>query len=150
MIYNFLFPTKPDNKNISVLLLTLRIVFGVLLMSHGIQKLCNFHELSNVFPDPIGLGSSVSLILAIFAEFLCSAAFVIGILYRLATIPMIFTMGVAFFVAHAHDSFSVKELAFVYFVVFIILYIVGPGKYSVDYAIGKELRRRKDQKNKIK
>lgn len=148
MIYNFLFPSKPDDKNISVLLLTFRIVFGVLLMSHGIQKLCNFHELSAVFPDPIGLGSNTSLILAIFAEFLCSAAFVIGLLYRLATIPMIFTMGVACFVAHAHDPFSVKELAFVYLVVFIIMYIAGPGKYSIDYVIGKELRRRKEQKNK--
>jgi putative oxidoreductase len=38
-----------------------RIVFGILLMNHGIQKWTNFQELSAVFPDPLGVGSPLSL-----------------------------------------------------------------------------------------
>lgn len=143
MIYDFLFPTKPDTTKTSVLLLISRIIFGVLLMSHGIQKLSNFQELSTVFPDPLGLGSSVSLSLAIFGELVCSIGFIIGFLYRLALIPMIFTMCIAFFVIHANDVFAVKELAFVYMEVFILMYIAGPGNISIDRLIGKELSRRK-------
>ena len=41
-IYKFLFPTKLDGTGVSLLLLAFRILFGVLLMSHGIQKLMNF------------------------------------------------------------------------------------------------------------
>lgn len=139
MIYSFLFPTKSNTTKVSLLLLAVRIIFGILLMNHGIQKWTNFQELSAVFPDPLGVGSPLSLGLAIFGELACSMAFIIGFLYRLAMIPMMFTMVVAFFVIHGNDPFATKELAFVYLVVFILMYIIGPGKFAVDRWIGKAL-----------
>lgn len=75
MLYRFLFPSKPSDNATSALLLIVRIVFGVLLMSHGIQKWSNFSEMSAVFPDPLGVGGSISLSLAIFGELFCSMAF---------------------------------------------------------------------------
>lgn len=145
MIYNFLFPTKPNSTKVSLYLLATRIIFGVLLMNHGIQKWSNFQELSIGFPDPLGIGSELSLSLAIFGELFCSMGFIVGFLYRLAMIPMIFTMVIAFFVIHANDVFAVKELAFIYLVVFILMYLAGPGKYSIDHFIGNELLRRKQK-----
>lgn len=97
MLKRLLFPAKPDGTATSAMLLIARIVFGILLMNHGIQKWTNFQELSAVFPDPLGVGSPLSLGLAIFGELACSMAFIIGFLYRLAMIPMVFTMAVAFF-----------------------------------------------------
>ncbi len=38
MIYDFLFPTKSNTTKVSLLLLAVRIIFGILLMNHGIQK----------------------------------------------------------------------------------------------------------------
>ncbi|WP_077154209.1 DoxX family protein [Bacteroides bouchesdurhonensis] len=143
MVYNFLFPTKPNTTKVSLFLLAVRIIFGILLMNHGIQKWSNFQELSMTFPDPLGIGSPLSLGLAIFGELVCSMGFIIGFLYRLAMIPMIFTMSVAFFVIHANDVFVVKELAFIYLVVFILMYIAGPGNFSIDYFIGNQLIKRK-------
>lgn len=96
VIYKFLFPSKPDGTAMSLLLLALRILFGVLLMSHGVQKWANFDAMSGSFPDPLEVGSQMSLILAIFGELVCSLAFIFGFLYRLAMIPMIFTMSMAF------------------------------------------------------
>ena len=148
MIYNLLFPTKPNTTKASLLLLAVRIIFGILLMNHGIQKWSNFQELSTAFPDPLGIGSPISLGLAIFGELVCSMAFIVGFLYRLAMIPMIFTMIVAFFIVHANDVFAVKEMAFIYLVVFIIMYIAGPGKFSIDHIIGYELKRRKSKSYK--
>ena len=142
MLKRFLFPVKPDGTFISVILLIGRVVFGVMLMNHGIDKWANYQELSAVFPDPLGIGSPLSLGLAIFGELACSMAFIIGFLYRLAMIPMIFTMCVAFFIVHADDPFAVKELAFVYLVVFVLMYIVGPGKFAVDRWISKSLFRK--------
>ena len=142
MLKLFLFPVKPDGTFISVILLIVRVVFGVMLMNHGIDKWANYQELSAVFPDPLGIGSPLSLGLAIFGELACSMAFIIGFLYRLAMIPMIFTMCVAFFIVHADDPFAVKELAFVYLVVFVLVYIVGPGKFAVDRWISKSLFRK--------
>lgn len=145
MIYNLLFPTRPNTTKVSLLLLAVRIIFGVLLMNHGVQKWSSFHELSMAFPDPLGIGSPLSLGLAIFGELVCSIGFIVGFLYRLAMIPMISTMAVAFFVIHANDVFAIKELAFVYLIVFVIMYIAGPGKYSIDHFIGNELLRKKQK-----
>ena len=128
VIYKFLFPSKPDGTAMSLLILALRILFGILLMSHGVQKWANYDVMSGSFPDPLGIGSQLSLVLAIF-----------GFLYRLAMLPMIFTMCIAFFVVHGSDPFAVKELAFIYLVVFILLYIAGPGKFSLDHFIAKAL-----------
>lgn len=57
MLKRFLFPTNPNGVFISVILLAVRIVFGILMMNHGIDKWANYQELSTVFPDPLGIGS---------------------------------------------------------------------------------------------
>lgn len=143
MIYRFLFPTKLNDTGVSFLLLAFRILFGILLMSHGLQKLMNFDTLAAVFPDPLGVGSHLSLTLAIFGELICSIGFVLGAFYRLAMIPMIFTMGVIYFIVLAGEPFSKRELPFIYLATFIILYIAGPGRYSFDHFIANALKKRK-------
>ena len=124
------------------------MIFGGLLFSHGIAKWSNFDTMSTMFPDPLGIGrggaplgvvSSASLSLAIFGEVICSLGFIVGAFYRLALIPMIFTMCIAFFVIHGADPFAVKELALVYLAIFVLMYIAGPGNYSVDRLIAKKI-----------
>lgn len=131
MIYNFLFP-KYDNNRLSGILLAVRIIFGGLLFYHGFTKIMALNALSFTFPDPLGIGAPTSLWLVIFAEVFCSLACIFGLLFRLSLLPIIFSMGVAFFVAHAGDPFAAKELSLVYLLVFIILYITGPGSYALD------------------
>ena len=139
MIYDFLFPTKSNTTKVSLLLLAVRIIFGILLMNHGIQKWSSFQELSTVFPDPLGIGSPLSLGLAIFGELVCSMAFIVGFLYRLAMIPMIFTMCVAFFAVHGGDPFAARELALAYLSVYVLMYATGPGLYAADTLIARHL-----------
>ncbi|MCK9628340.1 MAG: DoxX family protein [Bacteroidales bacterium] len=135
---NFILYSSPLKENAqSATLLLFRVAFAILLILHGWQKIQSYSVLSSVFPDPVGLGPQLSLTLAIGAEFFAGLFVIAGFLTRLALIPMIFTMGVAFFVTHAADAFQVKELAFVYMVAFVILFITGPGKFSVDNVIFK-------------
>ena len=68
---------------------------------------------------------------------LARAGFILGTFYRLCLIPMIFTMCIAFFVIHAGDPLTEKELSLMYLTLFILLFITGPGKYSVDGMIRK-------------
>lgn len=138
-ILKFLFPGGPRDSRSSWLLLVARIVFGVLLMSHGIAKLQNFEALSATFPDPLGVGSGVSLVLAVFGEVVCSAGFIVGLFYRLALIPMAFTMCVAFFAVHGGDPFAARELALVYLSVFALMYVAGPGRYAADTLIARRI-----------
>ena len=54
----------------------------------------------------------------------------------------IYDVCVAFFIVHGNDPFAVKELAFVYLVVFVLMYIIGPGKFAVDRWISQSLSRK--------
>ena len=119
----------------------LRFTKGILavgLNEQNLQKLEEFEQMSGGFPDPLGLGSALSLSLAIFGELVCSLALVVGVLSRLVLLPMIFTMCVAFFMAHG-GSMAEGELAFVYLVVFVLLFFAGPGRFSVDGWLAKKL-----------
>lgn len=75
-----------------------------------------------------------------FGEVVCAAGCVAGLLYRLALIPMVFTMCVAFFAVHGGDSFAARELALVYLVVFVLMYAAGPGRYAADTLIAQRIR----------
>lgn len=143
---SFLFPAYADtNRVYSVLLLVLRVLFGFLFLTHGYDKLMARSSLADLFADPFGVGSVLSFWLAVFAEVLCSFALMFGLLQRVVLIPMIFTMCTAFFIVHGADSFAVKELSFIYLIVFVVLYITGPGRYSFDAVIGNEIINREER-----
>ena len=134
-IRKILFPAAPSQLLSSSLLLTARIVIGLLFLSHGVAKWAAFESLAMTFPDPLGVGSTVSLLLVLFAEVLCSVGFILGAAYRLCLLPMIFTMLMAFFVIHAGDPFAVKETALMYLFTFVMMFIAGPGCFSLDYTL---------------
>ena len=103
----------------------------------------NFSILSDTYPSVFGLGSYMTLMLAIFTEFCCSLFLIFGLMIRVILIPMIISMAVAFF--DVHDAIiSEGELALIYFIMFIILYITGPGRYSVDYLIDMKAQKEKE------
>ena len=140
MLYDFIFPQHFRGKGVSFLILAVRVFFGVLFFVHGMDKMMNFNELMAGFPDVMGLGSYMSLMLAIFCEFCCSLFLIAGLLQRLILIPMIVSMGVAFF--DVHDAMlPAGELALIYMVVFFILFLVGPGRFSVDYLLDRRFRK---------
>ncbi len=106
-----------------------------MLINHGIPKLMKFNELAGNFPDPFGVGPKISLILALFAEVLCSALLVVGFYARFAALALAVTMGVAFIVIHKASLTpgpASGELAFMYLAGFLTLLFTGAGQYSVD------------------
>ena len=145
MLYNFLFPQYCRDRIISVILLAVRVFFGVLFFIHGVDKMMNFTALSESFPSVLGFGSYMSLMVAIFCEFCCSLFLIAGLLQRLILIPMIISMGIAFF--DVHDALLPGgELALIYLVIFIILYFTGPGRYSIDYLLDIKFRKYRNTK----
>ena len=119
-------------------LLLLRFILGGLLTYHGYAKLIAFHEILPHFKDLIGIGSKLSFILVIIAEFGCGILVLVGLYTRLATIPISITMFVAFFIAHGNDPFYMKELPFVFLLLSLVIFITGSGKISIDKLIQKK------------
>jgi putative oxidoreductase len=113
-------------------MLLLRIISGILMMSHGYGKLLQFNEKKAVFHDFMGLGSTNSLLLAIFAEFFCALFLAIGLFTRLVSVPLVIVMAVAVFDVHQMDFFDTGEKAALFLGIFSTILLCGPGKASID------------------
>tara|TARA_B100001741_G_C16406617_1_gene529559 strand:- start:329 stop:682 length:354 start_codon:yes stop_codon:yes gene_type:complete len=114
------------NKSyINIGLFILRVGFSFGFMAHGFGKFDKVLRGNFEFSDPLGIGSTYSLILTAFAEFIAPILIIIGWKTRFFCIFPIITMIVAFY-------WRQKELALLYLLVFISIYFMGPGKYSID------------------
>lgn len=130
---NFLFYDSPLKENSrSAVLLLLRLFIGFMMLTHGWAKLTNFDTLSASFPDPLGVGSMASLVMALLAEVGCSLLLIFGIFTRLAVLPLIFNMIVAAFVVHAGAGLQGRELAIMYLAMYILVFFMGGGRYAID------------------
>lgn len=132
-----LFSTKYSTSAFNAATFILRLGTGILMANIGYQKLVKFAIIKADFINFLGLGKSISLALVVFAEFFCSIFLILGLLTRLATIPLIITMGVALFRAHHGHIFTDGQTAALFLMSYIILLLTGPGKASVDGMIGK-------------
>ncbi|NNE02381.1 MAG: DoxX family protein [Eudoraea sp.] len=110
----------------------LRIGASGLMLTHGIPKFQKLISGNLEFGDPIGIGSTPSLFLAIIGEFICPILVIVGFKTRWSTIPTIITMAVAAFIVHGADPFKDKEKALLYLILFVVIALLGPGKYSID------------------
>jgi putative oxidoreductase len=117
-------------------LLVTRAVAGFsLAFTHGLGKLQGFGEMFHTFGDPLGVGSELSYILAVGAEFFCALLVAVGFFSRLATIPLLILFGVIFFAAMANAPYSDKEISVLFFAAFFTTFLAGPGKYSIDHML---------------
>lgn len=132
-----LFSTKYSDRSVTFSLFLLRLAVGGLMVPHGFKKLMNFGAKSSSFTDPFHIGSPLSMSLVIFAEFFCAGLIVMGLLTRLATIPLIIAMSVALFIAHKGQIFGDGEKAALFLAGYLIILFAGPGKISMDRLIGK-------------
>lgn len=138
MYFMKLFSIGTNDTKASIALLLLRCVAGFgIVFNHGLKKLVNYGNMADTFSDPLGVGSQLSLIMAISAEFFCGIFFTLGFATRFTAIPLIITMAVAFFIVHGADPFSHRELALIYMAMFATILIIGPGKYSIDRFLNK-------------
>jgi len=121
--------------------LILRLSFGAfMLFGHGWSKLMKLMEGGDIkFASVFGLSPTITLTLAVIAEFLACLLIIFGYKTRLATIPLIITMLIAAFYIHGGDPLFMmgakggsKEPALLYLFGFLAIFLLGSGKYSLD------------------
>lgn len=120
-----------NNMN-NLALLILRVGFGGFLMTHGIPKINYLFESPIKFANPIGLGDTATLILALIGEVVAPIFIIIGYKTKWAAIPPALTMAAAAFIVHAKDDLATKEHALLFLIAFVVIFLTGAGKYSID------------------
>lgn len=117
--------------------LILRVGLAVLMIPHGYDKLIHFSTYSKQFINFMGIGANASLALTILAELVCPFLMGIGLFTRIAAFIAAFNMIVAVVKGHNSQIFGEGEHAALYVVGFLAVMLLGPGRISVDAAMGK-------------
>lgn len=132
---------KTNPIYIDIVLLVVRLFIGFAMLSHGFPKLQTLLEGGDVkFFDFLGLGPKISLGLTVFAEFVCSIFLILGLFTRIAVGFLIFTMIIAGFVVHGADPFDKKEMSLLYLAIYLLVMVLGAGRFSIDGMIEKKRR----------
>jgi putative oxidoreductase len=119
--------------------LIMRFSFCALLFyNHGLIKVDLFSEDPTGFPDPIHLGPQYTYYSVVFAEAFCALFVLLGLFTRLALLPILITLLLAVVHVHADNPLTDKELPILYLAVYIAIFLLGPGKYSLDSRLFRE------------
>ena len=110
----------------------LRIGASAMLLTHGIPKIETLFADTVSFPDPLGIGAVFSLVLVLIAEVIAPIFIIIGYRTKIAALFPIIMMIVALLMVHFNDPFAKKEKAVFFLLAFLVVFLAGPGKYSID------------------
>ncbi len=132
-----------------VLLLIVRLYWGGNLVISGWRKFADFEGQSQIFENLGVIWPRVSLAVSGAAELGCGALLVIGLAARLAALPLVINMLVAFAVASGdkmqalftHPNEFVTAPEFLYLFACLLVLVFGPGLISVDALFGVFLGR---------
>ncbi|MCS7177510.1 MAG: DoxX family protein [Candidatus Kapabacteria bacterium] len=120
-------PLWPD-----LALALLRVWLGAMMLWHGVPKFGRMERFQQRvaemgFPLPEVFAWAAAL-----SETLGGVGLILGLGLR-AVLPFVaVTMAVVVFVAHAGDPFSRRELAATYGILAVVVWLLGPGRWSVD------------------
>ena len=138
---NKLFSSTAINSDLGLLII--RLIIGLLMAFYGYEKLLHFNEMAasdfwmkNV--SFLGFSSKVALGLTVFAELVCSILLILGLFTRISLFFLAFCMAWIFLVVFpmsildkGDNGYQFND-AFVYFMIYVGLFFMGAGKYSLD------------------
>lgn len=129
------------NQELSnIALLFLRIASAGTMLIHGIPKVGKlFDGSASSFLNPIGIGSTPTLVLCVIAEVICPVLLIAGVLTRPAALILVLNMCAALIFHYQTNSPFVggAEIAFLYLVMYLTILIAGGGEYTVSKLISK-------------
>jgi putative oxidoreductase len=123
-----------------------RLTLGVVFIGTGWGKLHGLDKVTDFFTE-LGIPApGFNAVLASSAELICGALLLVGLLSRLASIPLIVTMIVAILTAKHADLHGLGDLLgfeeWTYIVLAAWIAVAGPGPFSLDHLLQGILARR--------
>lgn len=125
--------------------LVIRLYFGYKLVLSGWGKLANPDETTAYFRD-LGIPlPELNVVMAGASELLGGLFLALGLASRVATLPVIGTMVVAYLTAHKEQWEALftntpvffKAPPFAYLFTAVMVLVCGPGRFSADHVIGR-------------
>ncbi len=120
-------------------MLLLRVAVSLeIAIVHGFKKIGVGVSQAENIPNPLHLPDAFNNVFAIAANIVFPFFVLIGLFTRLATLPTLAVTLTGYFVVHWNDSLLEKDTPFIYSLIFLVILMLGPGKYSIDNALYKK------------
>ena len=130
----------PAASTLHVSALVFRVLLSMELMyAHGLKKLGVGLAEAEKIPNPLHLPGAFNNLFADAANLVFPLFVIVGLLTRLAILPILAVTLTGYFVLHFHDAPLIKDAPFMYSLSYLLLLVSGPGKYSLDYYITKKI-----------
>lgn len=113
------------------------LIFRLLLMLelfrvHGMKKFRVENGQREHVPNPLQLPERLNALVATFSDTVVPLLVAAGIGTRLVLLPTIGVTAIGYFVVHRRDSIEVRDVPYMYTLALLLLWVLGPGTYSVD------------------
>lgn len=120
-----------------------RLAVGLLFVSTGWGKVHDIPKVTHFFTE-LGIPApGFHAVLVSYSELICGSLIVVGLLTRLATVPLIVSMIVAILTAKRADLHGIFDLVgfdeFTYLCVLAMLALIGPGAVSLNRPLARKL-----------
>jgi putative oxidoreductase len=115
-------------------LLGYRVLLALeLFRVHGMKKFQVGNGQREQVPNPLRLPDKLNGQVAMFSDTVVPFLLMIGIGTRLILLPAIGVVSVGYFVVHRKDTIEVRDVPYMYAISLILIWILGAGRYSVDF-----------------
>ena len=127
------FSYQPEFLSQDITLLLFRVLVSLsMINTHGMKKLLDFEGTVQHIPDPLGVGGEVSTVIAIMANIIAPIFVILGLGTRFAILLILSVTLMGFFIVHGNDPWPIRDVPLMYSLVYLALFFLGAGKYSLD------------------
>ncbi|ESU18970.1 DoxX family protein [Flavobacterium cauense R2A-7] len=132
----------PSAYVVDIALLVFRISLSVeLMVAHGLKKLGIGVAAAEQVPNPLHLPEAFNSLFANAANLFFPVLVIFGFFTRIAVLPILAVTLTGYFVLHWNDSLLIKDTPYMYSLCYLLLFILGSGRYSLDYFINQKARK---------
>lgn len=140
-IINYITNVYPASGTFNMTLFMFRVLLSVeMIYAHGLKKIgVGVAEAEHV-PNPLHLPEAFNNLFADAANLFFPVLVMLGLLTRVSVVPILAVTLTGYFVVHFHDAPLLKDTPYMYSLSYLLILVLGPGKYSLDALINKKTR----------
>jgi putative oxidoreductase len=129
------------DKIYHVALLAFRVAVSLqLFLVHGLKKIGIGVPAPEKVPNPYNIPEILNTGIAVAANTICPALIILGFCTRLAALPVVLITLTGYFVIHGDEPLAQRDVPFMYSISFLLIAILGPGRFSLGYLLFEKNR----------
>ena len=134
-----IYPSSEHNFHLSILIFRIALSLQLMIV-HGLKKIGIGVEEAEKIPNPVHLPEWLNNLFGISSNLFFPVLVIFGLFTRIAVLPILAVTLSGYFILHWNDPLLVSDMPFMYSLAFLLLFVIGPGKYSIDNSINKKLQ----------